>query len=213
MSNQFPDCGAALNLYPIVDNHKWLEPLYDAGVTCIQLRVKDMEPNALEKEIEYAIRLAHKYNARLFINDYWQLAIKHEAYGVHLGQEDLALADVDGLLHAGLRLGISTHSLSEITNAMSFKPSYLAFGPIYTTTSKSLPFAPQGIEKLAYWSQRLPYPLIAIGGIDLERLPSILKTGVNGVAVISAITKAQDPIIITKAMLHVINSYREQHEK
>lgn len=200
--SHFPSCGPqSLGLYPIVNRALWLEKLLPLGITTIQLRIKDLHQNELENEIKESIAIAKYYSARLFINDYWQLAIEHHAYGVHLGQEDLNDANITLLHQAGLRLGISTHSDEEVDRALKIKPSYIAFGPVYPTTSKKMIFGPQGIEQLKFRVQTLNYPVVAIGGINRERIFDVLATGVDGIALISAITQAHDPIASAQDLL------------
>ncbi len=190
----FPDCGPdPIGFYPIVDSVAWVKRLIVQGVRTIQLRIKDQIGDQLEQSIKTSIALSKQYQVRLFINDYWNLAIKYQAYGVHLGQEDLQSVDITALRQSGLRLGISSHCFYEVARAHAYRPSYIAFGPIYTTTSKVMSFAPQGVSQLAYWHSILDYPLVAIGGITLERLPEVLATGVEGIAVISAVTQASNP--------------------
>jgi len=191
-----------IGLYPIVDSSDWLEKLLPLGVKTIQLRIKDKQAVKLENEIKRSVLLANQYQANLFINDYWELAIRYKAYGVHLGQEDLDTADIAKIRNAGLYFGISTHSDTEIARACEFNPSYIAFGPIFPTTSKVMPHSAQGIAELKRIRHKLiNYPLVAIGGINLERLPDILAAHVDGVALISAITQAEDPIAITKILM------------
>ena len=200
----FPDCGGELGLYPVVDSAAWIERLLPLGVTTLQLRVKDRPSAEVEAEIERAVAASRRYPAaRLFINDYWQLAIKHGAYGVHLGQEDLDTADIEALRRAGLRLGVSNHSYYELARAHGLKPSYLALGPIYPTTTKVMRFADQGLSQLADWVRLLKpvYTLTAIGGIDRERVPSVLATGVGSCAMVRAITQADDYAQATAALL------------
>lgn len=199
----FPPCDEkSLGLYPVVDSAEWIERLLPLGVTTIQLRVKELTGEALENEIESAIKVSEKYGARLFINDYWRLAIKHKAYGVHLGQEDLDTADLEAMSKAGLRLGVSTHCYYEVARAHAIKPSYLTCGPIYHTESKQMPWVPQGIDNLTYWVNTMnEYPWVAIGGINLERYADVLATNVAGVAMTSAIIKAEDPESIVKQVL------------
>lgn len=199
----FPDCGS-LGLYPVVDSKKWLEKLLPLGVKTIQLRIKNKHGQRLENEIQQSISIAKKYQARLFINDYWELAIKHGAYGIHLGQEDLRLADMEKIQQAGLRLGISTHCYFEVARAHAFKPSYIACGPIYPTTSKVMPFVAQGIFNLQRWRRTLSnYRLVAIGGINIERIADVLSTNVDGVALIAAITQAENPEQMTNKLLRI----------
>ncbi len=195
-----------IGLYPIVDSSDWLEKLLPLGVKCIQLRMKDVREDILEEEITRSVLLAKKYNAILFVNDYWELAIRLGADGVHLGQEDLQYADVEKIYRAGLYLGISTHNEDEVEIACRFNPSYIACGPIYPTTSKIMPHSPQGVEKLKQLCKTLSCPVVAIGGIDLERLPDVLEADVSGVALISAITKADDPCDATKQFLRVLDA-------
>jgi hydroxymethylpyrimidine kinase/phosphomethylpyrimidine kinase/thiamine-phosphate diphosphorylase len=197
-----------LGLYPIVDRSHWLEKLLPLGVKTIQLRIKDLQGSQLEEEIKQAVVLAKKYSATLFINDYWELAIRWGAAGIHLGQDDLQRADIHKIHQSGLYLGLSTHCYYEVAAAHRFRPSYIACGPIYPTTSKIMPFNPQGIEQLQRWRRTLHYPLVAIGGINLERLAAILKVGIEGISLISAITKAADPSGVTQQFLQII---REHH--
>lgn len=190
----FPGTGMEpLGFYPIVDSYQWLSRILPLGVRTVQLRVKDLEGAHLEQEVQDAIRLAREYDCRLFINDYWQLALKHGAYGVHLGQEDLISADLEALAQAGIRLGISTHCYAEVSRALACQPSYLAIGPIFPTTTKEMRFGPQGLEALQRWRRSLRYPLVGIGGISFERASSVLHAGADAVAVITAITQAEDP--------------------
>ncbi|MGC8340634.1 thiamine phosphate synthase [Cronobacter sakazakii] len=182
-----------LGLYPVVDSVEWVTRLLDAGVRTVQLRIKDKTDAEVEADIAAAIALGQRYHARLFINDYWRLAIKHQAYGVHLGQEDLQTADPDAIRRAGLRLGVSTHDDMEIDVALAVRPSYIALGHVFPTQTKQMPSAPQGLAQLAAHVKRLgDYPTVAIGGISLERAPAVLETGVGSIAVVSAITRAPD---------------------
>lgn len=201
----FPPCVSRLGFYPIVDSYAWVQKLLPLGVKTLQLRIKNLQGKELENEIALSILLAEQYQAQLFINDHWQLAVKYNAYGLHLGQDDLHHADMEKIAQAGLRLGISTHSHAEVARAHAFNPSYIAFGPIYPTTSKIMPFAAQGTSTLSYWIKTLEnYEVVAIGGINLENIFAILDVGINSVAVISAITKAEDYMTATTRFLHLL---------
>jgi thiamine-phosphate pyrophosphorylase len=126
----FPSVPFRLGLYPVVDSVAWIERLLAAGVRTLQLRIKDKRDSEVEDDVIAAIALGRKYHARLFINDYWRLAIKHQAYGVHLGQEDLE-TDLSAIRNAGLRLGVSTHDDMEIDIALAARPSYIALGTFF----------------------------------------------------------------------------------
>jgi hydroxymethylpyrimidine kinase / phosphomethylpyrimidine kinase / thiamine-phosphate diphosphorylase len=179
--------------YPIVDRALWLERLLPLGVRTIQLRIKDLVGSELESEIHRSVEIARRHSCQLFVNDYWELALKHKAYGIHLGQEDLDTADLGAISKAGVRLGISTHCFSEMTRAHAFRPSYMAIGPVFPTTLKSMRFRPIGTEVLRQWKSFLDYPVVAIGGISLEKAPEVTASGVEGIAVVSDITQNSNP--------------------
>ncbi len=205
-----------LGLYPVIDSLYWLERLLPLGLNIIQLRVKNLAQDELEQVIIAAVALAKNYNTRLFINDHWQLAIKHGAYGVHIGQEDLADADLAQIQQAGLRLGISTHGCYEFLLAQQLRPSYLAIGAIFPTKTKDMTGQIQGVENLkqllalrlqnpkvstlkdgeevSELQEKSEYtPIVAIGGINLKRAAQVLATGVDSIAVVTAITEAKNP--------------------
>lgn len=186
-----------IGFYPVLPDAAWIERLLGWGVRTVQLRIKaaDHTPAEIEREVRAAVQAGRKVpGAQVFINDHWQLALAAGAYGVHLGQEDLDTADLNALRSAGLRLGLSTHTPAELARAKAAQPSYLAIGPIYPTMLKVMPYEPVGLERLKAWAaQAAPYPVVAIGGISLERLPGVMACGVDGVAVVSAVTLAADP--------------------
>jgi len=182
-----------LGLYPIVDSAGWVERVLAAGVRSVQLRIKDGTQEHLSREVQRSLRAARAVNAQLFVNDHWQLAIEHGAYGVHLGQEDLLDADIDALRSAGLRLGLSSHSFWEVCRAHAFAPSYIACGPIHATTTKDMPWRPQGPGNLAYWCSVLQEPVVAIAGMDAPRSVEAMCCGAAGVAVLRGIVQADDP--------------------
>jgi hydroxymethylpyrimidine kinase/phosphomethylpyrimidine kinase/thiamine-phosphate diphosphorylase len=206
--NAFPDCDGELGLYPVVDSAEWIERLLPLGVKTIQLRIKQQAAEQLEAEIRRAVDISHRHGARLFINDHWQLAIRCGAYGVHLGQEDLDSADLAAIRAAGLRLGVSNHSYYELARAHGVRPSYLALGPIFPTTTKVMKFADQGLAQLEQWAALLKpaYTLTAIGGIGPERVAAVMATGVGSCAMVSAITQADDYTGVVRDLLARIDA-------
>lgn len=181
-------------IYPVVDHPRWVERLGGAGARFIQLRLKDLPPEELRAQIETAQELAVRHNVALVLNDYWELAIELGYEWLHLGQEDLDTADLDAIRQTGIRLGISTHSHEELQRALACKPDYVALGPIWETKLKKMAFGPQGIERLTEWRELCgDVPLVAIGGITLERLPSCLKAGADSVAAVSDFIRVDDP--------------------
>ncbi|MEE9451317.1 MAG: bifunctional hydroxymethylpyrimidine kinase/phosphomethylpyrimidine kinase [Gammaproteobacteria bacterium] len=192
-----------IGLYPLVDSAVWVERCLQQGVRTIQLRIKDKSGAALLQEVRQSIAVARRYDVQLFINDDWQLAIAEQAYGVHLGQDDLIGADLEVIAKAGLRLGVSTHGHAQVARAYAIQPSYIAIGPVFKTRSKQIAKPPQGLTQLHHWCQLLSYPLVAIGGINLKNAADVLQTGVGGIAVISAVTRADDPEAAMKAFLQL----------
>ena len=190
---QFAPCVDRLGIYPVVENSRWVNRLLAAGIDTIQLRMKSKTVAEYRDEIVTALSYCRS-NTRFFVNDHWSLAIELGAYGVHLGQEDLHTASLENIAAAGLRLGVSTHSYWELARALAVNPSYIAFGPIFETNSKVMPFQPQGVDKVSQWVDCLAghYPLVAIGGIDVARAKQLKKTQVGSVAMISAITQAEN---------------------
>ncbi|MFT6692802.1 MAG: hydroxymethylpyrimidine kinase/phosphomethylpyrimidine kinase/thiamine-phosphate diphosphorylase, partial [Colwellia sp.] len=124
-------------------------------------------------------------------------AIKHGAYGVHIGQEDLQDADLSTIQQSGIRLGISTHGCYEFLLAQQLQPSYLAIGAIFSTKTKDMTGQIQGLDNLRQVLAlrpekiRLQTPVVAIGGINLERAAEVVATGVESIAVVTALTEAE----------------------
>jgi len=202
-TDAFAPLTGPIGFYPVVPDAAWVRRLLGWGVRTIQLRIKadDFDAEEIAWEVRTAVAAGRDVpGAQVFINDHWQLALEAGAYGVHLGQEDLDTADIAALRDAGLRLGLSTHTPAELARAKAVKPSYLAIGPIYPTTLKVMPYEPVGLERLKAWAQdAAPYPVVAIGGISLALVPGVMASGVDGVAVVSAVTLAADP---QEAALH-----------
>lgn len=183
---------------PVVDTVELVKEVVAGGAAHVQLRLKGMEPQEVKAAVEAAMAACTAHGARLWVNDHWEVAMAAGAYGVHVGQEDLeamGLPAVRKLAESGLHLGISTHSYAELATALGVRPSYISLGPVYATQSKDVSrWEPQGLERVRHWRQLLPddTPLVAIGGISLERAPGVLASGAQGIAVIGAITKATD---------------------
>ncbi|GAA0544118.1 thiamine phosphate synthase [Rheinheimera aquimaris] len=197
-----------IGLYPVVDSVQWLLSLLPCQPDVIQLRLKQGDAKDIEQQIKQAINLSRDYGLRLFINDHWELAIKHGAYGVHLGQEDLLQADLAAIASAGLRLGISTHSYTELLIARQLKPSYIALGHVFATQTKQMPSKPQGLTKLKrYAALCRDIPTVAIGGIGLQQIKDVAACGVDGIAVVSAITAQHKPQQAYNDLLQQWSSY------
>ena len=180
--------------YPVVDSVNWVARLTALGVGTIQLRAKDLNDSEALQIVSDALAVTKGTATKLVVNDYWRAAVVAGAQHLHLGQEDLADADLGAIREAGLTLGISTHDDEELATALRARPDYIALGPIFPTTLKSMRFAPQGIPRIGEWKQRIgDIPLVAIGGIRFEQAAGIFAAGADAIAVVSDITQNADP--------------------
>jgi thiamine-phosphate pyrophosphorylase len=188
--------------YPVVDSVAWVARLAKLGVGTVQLRAKDLDDGAALQIVTDALTVTKDTGTKLVVNDYWRAAIVAGAKHLHLGQEDLVEADIDAIRDAGLTLGISTHDDDELATALRAKPDYIALGPIFPTTLKSMRFAPQGIPKITEWKRRIGnIPLVAIGGIKFEQSAAIFAAGADSIAVVSDVTQHADPDARVRAWL------------
>ncbi|HEY1475493.1 MAG TPA: thiamine phosphate synthase [Pseudolabrys sp.] len=186
--------------YPVVDSVAWVRRLAALGVGTIQLRAKDLPHEEAVAMVREA--LAASGGARLVVNDHWRAAIEAGAKHLHLGQEDLAEADVAAVRRARLTLGLSTHDDAELENALRHAPDYIALGPVYPTTLKVMRFAPQGLARVTEWKRRVgAIPLVAIGGITLELSAAVYAAGADSIAVVSDVTRNQTPDARVRAWL------------
>ena len=190
--------------YPVVDSLAWIERLTKLGVGTVQLRAKNLNDGEALQIVTDALAITRGTQTKLIVNDYWRAAVVAGAEHLHLGQEDLAEADLAAIREAGLTLGISTHDDAELETALAAKPDYIALGPIFPTTLKSMRFAPQGIPKITEWKQRVgAIPLVAIGGIKLEQAAEIFAAGADSIAVVSDVTQNPDPDARVRAWLEL----------
>lgn len=193
-ADAFPPCPKALGLYAVLPDARWVGRVARAGVPTVQLRFKSDDASAVRREVEAAVLAVRGTQALLFINDHWREAIDAGAYGVHLGQEDMEIADFGAIRAAGLRLGLSSHGYAEMMRADRMSPSYIAMGAVYPTTLKRMATAPQGPGRLTAYARLMRnYPGVGIGGISAAELPEIKATGVGSLAVVRAITAEADP--------------------
>lgn len=172
--------------YPIVPDAAWARRLVPLGVRTLQLRYKGEDRGAVRREIAESLAICAAHGCQLIVNDHWQAAIDAGADFIHLGQEDLAAADVPAIKAAGMRLGISTHDEDELAIALAAEPDYVALGPVWETKLKAMKWAPQGLDRVRAWKQKIgSLPLCAIGGVTPERAPSVLAAGADSLAVIT----------------------------
>lgn len=188
--------------YPVVPDSGWVAKLVPIGTKLIQLRIKEQPDTEVRRQVREAKAVCATHGAHLIVNDYWQVAIDEGCDWVHLGQEDLVDADVKALRRANIRIGVSTHDHAELDKGLAIDPDYVALGPIYPTLLKQMPWAPQGTQKLREWKKLIgDRPLVAIGGLTLERALLCLKSGADIASVVGDIVNHADPIAQAKAWI------------
>ena len=180
--------------YPIFDHADWLRRLLPRGIKLAQLRIKDLSGEALKEQIAQGQGLCDAHGATLVVNDHWQAAIDLGCTWVHLGQEDLDTADIPAIRRAGIRLGLSTHDHTELDRALSHDPDYVALGPVYPTILKQMKWHEQGLDRLTEWKRLIgDTPLVAIGGMSVERAQGAFDAGADVVSAVTDITLNPDP--------------------
>lgn len=191
-------------VYPIVETAAWVARLLPVGVRLVQLRIKDRSAAEIQDEIRAAKALCMVAGAQLIVNDHWELAMAEECNFVHLGQGDLETADLPALRRAAIKIGISTHDHVELERALALDPDYIALGPIYPTMLKVMPWSAQGLARITEWKRRIGViPLVAIGGLTVERLPGVFAAGADVAAVVNDIVRSADPAARTQEWLEV----------
>lgn len=180
--------------YLIVDSADWIDRLVPLGVKLVQLRIKEEPDVSIRRQLRRANAVCAAHDCQLIVNDYWRLAIDEGCDFIHLGQGDLNGADHAAIRRAGLKTGISTHDHAELERALSLDPDYVALGPVYPTILKKMPWEPQGLERIGEWKSLIgTIPLVAIGGLTVERLDGVFDAGADSAAVVTDITRNADP--------------------
>lgn len=180
--------------YPIFDHSDWLVRMLPLGVKLVQMRLKGMSKNDTYEVLERSKQLCDAAGAVMVVNDYWEMAIGLHCEWVHLGQEDLAAADMAAIRRAGLKIGISTHDEEELDRALTQRPDYIALGPVYPTILKKMKWTEQGLNRVRQWKCQLgDLPLVGIGGMSVERAPGVFAAGADSVSVVTDITLNQQP--------------------
>lgn len=180
--------------YPIFDDPAWLERTLRLGVKVVQLRIKDRPEAEVREAVTRALALCRAAGAVLVVNDHWRIAVDAGCDWVHLGQEDLDTADVPAIRRAGLKLGVSTHDHAELDRALSLSPDYVALGPVYPTILKKMKWERQGLDRVTEWKRLIgDLPLVAIGGLSVERAAGVIEAGADILSVVTDITLNADP--------------------
>ena len=178
-----------------------VEQSLNGGARAIQLREKDLGGKELFELADKISVLCRRYNAQLFINDRIDVALAVDAAGVQLGKMSLPIDTARALLGQQKSIGYSAHSLEEAKIAERHGADFVLFGPVHMTPAKAAFGAPQGLAALKETVAKLDVPVYAIGGINSENLTETMRTGVRGVALISAVMSAENPTAATRTIL------------
>ena len=198
-------------VYPITDTYlsglshaEQVARLIEGGASLIQLRDKHAAPRDFYREAAAALQIAHDHNARLIINDRVDIALALKADGVHLGQADMPAAAARRLLGPDAIIGFSTHNPAQAKLATALPVDYLAFGPIFQTSTKENPDPVIGLPALReLGSGKGALPLVAIGGITLGNAVEALEAGADAVAMIAELLA--DPMMIAENMSKMLD--------
>ncbi len=180
-----------------------------AGVRYLQLRVKDLgAPEILEIARELR-EITAGTATRLIINDSPEIAAEAEADGVHLGQEDMPLAEARKILtRPGAIFGLSTHNARQAAAAAALRPDYIGVGPVFPTPTKARPDPVLGLEEMGRIIRSSPLTAVAIGGINEENLPRVLEEGAENFAAVRPIISAPDPRVPIRRLQRIQSEYR-----
>jgi thiamine-phosphate pyrophosphorylase len=204
-----PSAAKSFTIYPIIDHGlcavHGVDPVVltgaclRGGARILQLRMKAGPDAEFLTLADRLVGLIHSVGGQLIVNDRADIAVMAGADGVHVGQEDLPVAEVRRLLGDAAIIGVSTHDHAEVDEALRTSASYVAVGPVFSTTSKDTGYAPRGLELVRYAAQR-GKPIVAIGGITLERAFLVAEAGADRLAVISDLF-AGDPEVRVRSFL------------
>jgi thiamine-phosphate pyrophosphorylase len=173
----------------------------DAGVPCVQVRAKDCSDRQRYEISERAVKLCHAAGATCIINDRVDIALAVGADGAHVGPEDLTVGVARRLLGEGPTLGASARIAADAHKAVAAGASYLGVGPCYPTSTKDGLPNPIGAAGLAAVAAAVALPVLAIGGVTVDRIPELLEAGAYGIAVVGAIAMASDPAAAARQLL------------
>jgi thiamine-phosphate pyrophosphorylase len=200
------------NLYLLIDCQSTLEEfkkqirdLSDQGVDLIQIRDKSSDARKISSYVLAALDAVSPERTKILVNDRVDIALATGAAGVHLGQQDLECRQVRQHVGDGFIIGVSTHDLQQIDQAIADGADYIGCGPTFPTSTKAFTSFP-GLDFLQQAAERSTVPAFAIGGIQLENLASVLKTGITRIAVSSGILVASEPMQVAAAMKSMLNS-------
>jgi len=202
-----------MQLYAVTDRawtgnktlYEQIKEALENGVTCVQLREKNLDEASFIEEAKKISVLCRQYNTPFIVNDNVNVAIASNADGIHIGQEDMGLKDVREIVGENLIIGISAHTVEEAKFAQENGADYIGIGAVFETSTKNdvdvIPY-----EKVKFICDAVDIPKVAIGGINAENILKLKGSGIDGVAVVSAIFGAKDIGKATKELYTLSNN-------
>ena len=189
-----------MRLYAVTDRawtgkmslYEQVEAALQGGATCVQLREKHLDRETFLQEARDLVQLCHRYGVPFIVNDEVDIAVECGADGVHVGQEDMKAADVRAKVGPQMMIGVSAHTVEEALEAVKTGADYLGVGAVFSTSTKT-DVSVLSMETLRAICNAVKVPVVAIGGISEHNLMQLSGSGVDGVAVVSAIFAAEDP--------------------
>lgn len=201
-----------MQLYAVTDRawtgnktlYEQIKEALENGVTCVQLREKNLDEASFIEEAKKISVLCRQYNTPFIVNDNVNVAIASNADGIHIGQEDMGLKDVRKIVGENMIIGISAHTVEEAKFAQENGADYIGIGAVFETSTKNdvdvIPY-----EKVKSICDAVDMPKVAIGGINAENILKLKGSGIDGVAVVSAIFGAKDIGKATKELYTLAN--------
>ena len=170
---------------------KMVEALVSGGIDLLQLRAKNLPAIEIEKLAKQVHAITAQHGVPLVVNDHPEIARNGRAEGVHLGQDDMSIADARKIVGAECAVGKSTHSLDQAIRAFYEGADYIGFGPLFATPTKP-DYAPIGLDEIGKVHEAIRIPIFCIGGIKLDNLPKVIEAGARRVVIVSGLLQATD---------------------
>ncbi len=178
---------------PVVGYERCCEAAVKAGVGMVQLRIKDAPRDELLAAARSLVSITRGSETRLIIDDDASVAAEAGADGVHVGQTDMSVAEVRMRYPEIPLVGLSTHNLAQAEASVPQHPDYIGVGPVFATPTKKIPDPVLGTELAGRMIASVPYPAVAIGGINAENLPSVIAAGARNWSVVRAVCSSTAP--------------------
>lgn len=192
---------------PIVGYEHCCEAAVKAGVKMIQLRMKDSPRDEIIQTAKNLLAITKSSASNLIINDDPSIAAEIGADGVHVGQSDMTVGEVRRQFPSIKIIGLSTHNLTQALASKDVSPDYIGVGPIFATPTKKIPDPVLGVETAGEMIKSVPFPAVAIGGINFDNLPQVLEHGARNFSVVRAVCGSINPFDAIRRLQEIAGKY------